>query len=136
MKFQSDQVVVILASLVLTFGVPSISAEAKARHCTSAECACEQALKRNTAEALEDFLRTVPENELENEHLHRWMRAETIDHYHEHLLPNAPSPLPGSSCATFMERMALTLLPSATRRMTPGCCTAQRTRMRSPCSTV
>src|SRR5689334_13944762 len=57
MKFRSDQVVVILASLVLTFGVPSISAEAKARHCTSAECACEQALKRNTAEALEDFLR-------------------------------------------------------------------------------
>jgi hypothetical protein len=57
MKFRSDQVAVILAGLVLTFGAPSISAEAKARHCTSAECACEQALKRNTAEALEGFLK-------------------------------------------------------------------------------
>ena len=39
---------------------------------------------------LEDFLRGVPSIELENEHLHRWMRAETIDHYNEHLLPDAP----------------------------------------------
>ncbi len=42
-----------------------------------------------TLKTLEDFLRQVPENELENEHLHRWMRAETIEHYHEHLLPGA-----------------------------------------------
>src|SRR5262245_24915378 len=36
-------------------------AQGTTQHCTSEECACEEALRRNTVEALEDFLRRYPQ---------------------------------------------------------------------------
>jgi hypothetical protein len=48
---------VILSALALSFGALSASAQVKAGHCMSAECACETALERNTVQALEEFLK-------------------------------------------------------------------------------
>src|SRR5262245_27774766 len=56
MKFR-PKTVLVLAALALHFCGVTISAEAKARQCTSAECTCEKALESNTVEALEKFLR-------------------------------------------------------------------------------
>jgi hypothetical protein len=47
----------VLAALALSSCGLTISAEARARRCTSAECACEKALESNTVEALEKFLK-------------------------------------------------------------------------------
>ena len=55
---------------VLALGVLALSASAHvasgqgaARHCTSEECACEEALRKNTVKALEDFLRKYPHSD-------------------------------------------------------------------------
>jgi hypothetical protein len=47
----------LLSTLVLGIGGFTVSAEATARQCASAECACERALAQNTVEALETFLK-------------------------------------------------------------------------------
>lgn len=51
-----QQKVSILSAFVFGMGGFVASAEATARQCTSAECACERALQQNTVEALERFL--------------------------------------------------------------------------------
>jgi hypothetical protein len=52
--------VFILGALALNVGGSALSADAKARHCTTEECACERALEQNTVEALEAFLKKYP----------------------------------------------------------------------------
>ena len=47
----------VLALFVVGFGIPAQAAKAR---CASEECACEQALRQNTVEALEEFLRKYP----------------------------------------------------------------------------
>src|SRR5882724_11627354 len=47
-----------LVRAVVGFGVPAQATKAR---CTSVECACEHALKQNTVEALEEFLRKYPQ---------------------------------------------------------------------------
>lgn len=47
----------ILSALMLGIGGFTVSVEATARQCASAECACERALEQNTVEALETFLK-------------------------------------------------------------------------------
>ena len=47
-----------LALAVGGFGVPVQAAKAQ---CTSEECACEQELRQNTVEALEEFLKKYPQ---------------------------------------------------------------------------
>lgn len=46
----------ILSTLVLGVSGFITPAQSAARQCASAECACEKALEKNTAEALEEFL--------------------------------------------------------------------------------
>src|SRR5438046_2092794 len=46
-----------LALAAVGFGVPAQAAKAQ---CTSEECACEKALRQNTVEALEEFLKKYP----------------------------------------------------------------------------
>jgi hypothetical protein len=46
-----------MALVISVFGVPAQAAKAR---CTSEECACEQALRQNTVEALEEFLKKYP----------------------------------------------------------------------------
>ena len=58
----SRYILPILGALALNVGGSALSADAKARHCTSEECACEQALEQNTVEALEAFLRKYPQS--------------------------------------------------------------------------
>jgi hypothetical protein len=48
-----------LALAISAFIVPAQAAKAR---CTSEECACEAALKQNTVEALEEFLRKYPQS--------------------------------------------------------------------------
>jgi hypothetical protein len=47
-------------ALVLTISVFGVPAQAAKARCTSEECACEQALRQNTVEALEEFLKKYP----------------------------------------------------------------------------
>jgi hypothetical protein len=54
--------VLILGAWALNVGGSALSADARARHCTSEECACEQALEQNTVEALEAFLKKYPQS--------------------------------------------------------------------------
>ncbi len=56
------QFTLILGALTLGAGGFALSTEAKTRHCTSEECACEQALQKNTVEALEAFLKKYPQS--------------------------------------------------------------------------
>lgn len=49
----------VLALAAVEFGVPAQAAKVR---CASEECACEQALRQNTVEALEEFLRKYPQN--------------------------------------------------------------------------
>jgi hypothetical protein len=49
--------------LALGLGIWCFSGQAIAEACTSEECACEEALNRNTAEALEDFMKKYPQGE-------------------------------------------------------------------------
>lgn len=51
---------VMLGVLALSVGVGAVASEAAARKCTSEECACEAALRKNTIEALEAFLKKYP----------------------------------------------------------------------------
>jgi hypothetical protein len=48
-------------ALLLSGGVTSAKA-VTTRHCTTEECACEEALKQNTIEALEAFLKKYPQS--------------------------------------------------------------------------
>jgi hypothetical protein len=51
-------------ALALGMGLWGFSGEAVAQAaCASEECACEEALSRNTAEALEDFMTKYPQSE-------------------------------------------------------------------------
>jgi hypothetical protein len=52
-----------LGVLMLSVGGHVASGQGAARHCTTEECACEEALKKNTVKALEDFLRKYPHSE-------------------------------------------------------------------------
>jgi hypothetical protein len=61
MKF-NNQLALILGALALSLATLSVSAQAKARQCVSAECACERALARNTVAALEDYLKTYQDD--------------------------------------------------------------------------
>lgn len=46
-----------------------------------------------TLEALERFLKDLPEAAFDQERIQVWMRIETMDHYEEHRLPNELLPL-------------------------------------------
>jgi hypothetical protein len=46
-----------LTTLMLGVGGAIVPAQAKTQQCSSAECACEEALEKNTAEALEEYLK-------------------------------------------------------------------------------
>src|SRR5262249_26793518 len=59
MKFRYD-LVAALGALALGIGANAVSGQSASRHCTSEECACEEALNKNTVEALENFLRKYP----------------------------------------------------------------------------
>lgn len=59
MKLMSKQFVM-LGVLALNIGVGAVASEAAVRKCTSEECACEAALRKNTIEALEAFLKKYP----------------------------------------------------------------------------
>lgn len=50
---------IVCALMAGTSGGP---ASAAARHCTTEECACEEALAQNTIEALEAFLKAYPQS--------------------------------------------------------------------------
>src|SRR5262245_8655752 len=50
-------------ALALGLGILCLSGPAIAQMCKSEECACEEALARNTAEALEEFLKKYPQSE-------------------------------------------------------------------------
>jgi hypothetical protein len=41
--------------------------------------------------AFEPFLQDLPEEALENERIHLWLRIDAIDHYEDHRLPNGPA---------------------------------------------
>ncbi len=68
--------------------IDEFNAESLARY-QSWDRAAIEAQFTATLQTLEGFLKEVPENELEDERLQRWMRAETFEHYNEHLLPDA-----------------------------------------------
>jgi hypothetical protein len=51
------QMALVLSGVALGFAGLTVAAQAKAQQCTTAECACEKALERNTVEALEEFLK-------------------------------------------------------------------------------
>lgn len=55
-----SKTLVMLGVLALSVGIGAVAAEAAARKCTSEECACEAALRKNTIEALEAFLKKYP----------------------------------------------------------------------------
>src|SRR4051794_1062872 len=59
---RTQQFIVILGALALSAGSFALSAQAKAKRCTDEACACEQALNRNTVEALEAFLKKYPQS--------------------------------------------------------------------------
>jgi hypothetical protein len=56
------QFFLILRALTLSVSGFALSAEAKVRLCTTEECACEQALEKNSVEALEAFLKKYPQS--------------------------------------------------------------------------
>lgn len=49
-----------VGALALALGSFVISAQAASKKCTSETCACERALRENTVEALEAFLKKYP----------------------------------------------------------------------------
>ena len=51
-----------VGGLLLGLGSGIALGESANQHCTSEECACEHALRQNTVEALEDFLRKYPDS--------------------------------------------------------------------------
>ena len=59
MKFKYE-LVLGLGALALGISGNVVSAQSALRHCSTEACACEEALKRNTVEALETFLRKYP----------------------------------------------------------------------------
>jgi hypothetical protein len=61
MNFQ-PAILVLAGTLALSVGIFSSSAQAGPKHCTTEECACDEALNRNTVEALEEFLRKYPQS--------------------------------------------------------------------------
>ncbi|GEM_PF-641293 len=70
--------------------IDEFNAEVVVRHQSWTRAAVETHFVAALA-ALEQLLRDLPETALEDERLHRWLRVETIDHYQEHRLPNAPA---------------------------------------------
>jgi hypothetical protein len=56
-----DHLIVTFTTLVLGVGCFTASAQTAVQQCTSEECACDEAFKQNTFEALEDFLRKYPQ---------------------------------------------------------------------------
>jgi hypothetical protein len=52
----------VFGALTLAVGVFGVPAQAAKARCTSEECACEQALRQNTVEALEKFLKKYPQS--------------------------------------------------------------------------
>ncbi len=52
----------VLGALTLGVSGSALAAQAAVRQCTSEECACEEALRQNTVEALEAFLRKYPQS--------------------------------------------------------------------------
>ncbi|QIG52192.1 hypothetical protein G5V57_33530 [Nordella sp. HKS 07] len=52
----------ILCALTLSVSGSVLAAQAAKRSCASEECACEEALKQNTIEALEAFLKKYPQS--------------------------------------------------------------------------
>ena len=61
MKY-TQKFVLVLGTLLLGVSGNVVSGQSAARHCTSEECACEEALQKNTVEALEAFLRKYPQS--------------------------------------------------------------------------
>jgi hypothetical protein len=57
-----DQLIVAFSTLVLGLGGFAVSAETATRRCITEECACEEALQKNSVEAIEDFLRKYPQS--------------------------------------------------------------------------
>jgi hypothetical protein len=60
MMAMSKQIVTALGVLALTVSWNAVTSEAATGKCKTEECACERALKQNTIEALEAFLRKYP----------------------------------------------------------------------------
>jgi len=58
----SRQVLMTFSAFALGIASFAVSAQPAVKKCTSEECACEKALKQNTVEALEDFLRKYPQS--------------------------------------------------------------------------
>jgi hypothetical protein len=54
--------VLVLSASVLGVGVHVMAGQSATRPCTTEECACEDALRKNTVEALEEFLRKYPQS--------------------------------------------------------------------------
>ena len=57
------QLLTAFSALALATGVFGVPAQAAKARCTSEECACERALRQNTVEALEKFLKRYPHSE-------------------------------------------------------------------------
>jgi hypothetical protein len=55
-----SQVIMVIGTLALGLGIFCVSAQAASRKCASENCACEEALRQNTVEALEAFLKKYP----------------------------------------------------------------------------
>src|SRR5690242_20080538 len=62
MKFKYELVLAV-GVFVLGLSTYAIVGQSASRKCSSEECACEKALKENTVEALESFLRKYPHAE-------------------------------------------------------------------------
>jgi hypothetical protein len=54
------QLVLAIGTALLGLGAFGVSVQATAQKCTSEACACEEALRQNTVEALEAFLKKYP----------------------------------------------------------------------------
>jgi hypothetical protein len=52
----------VLGALVLSVGTNIMPGQSATSLCTTEECACEEALRQNTVEALEEFLRKYPQS--------------------------------------------------------------------------
>jgi hypothetical protein len=59
MKFRYE-LVAGFGAFVLGISANAVSGQSASRHCSSDECACEEALNKSTVEALENFLRKYP----------------------------------------------------------------------------
>lgn len=56
----SKQLMMILGLLAVSVGWDTVAADAATRKCKTEKCACEAALRQNTIEALEAFLKKYP----------------------------------------------------------------------------